>query len=399
MNIDQTSGPLAGVRVIEIASEVSAWAGRVLADLGADVIVVEPPGGADQRAYGPFADDIVNPERSLWWWNYNAGKRSVVLDRSTAEGEAGLQRLLAGADVLLDAGSADLSRYSEAQPELITVLVGHPEPVTDLTLLAAGGPVWMSGYDDHSLPPIRGGGNQGYHTASHWAVIGLLVALLHRDMTGEGQHVDVSALAAVNVTNEVGTYGYLTMGIEVWRQTGRHASAVASMPTQIRCSDGRYVNLGIIVRRGPEFRQLLNWLESQGLRDEFEGSVFLEMGTEYEALTVADFADPVVQQIMQSVREAQAFAASRLPAYEFFRSAQAHGLAAGVIYSPEEVLTDPHFVAREWPAEIYHDDLDRTITYPGTQIRFTGSPAAVRSRAPRIGEHQFLAAVAEGRAE
>jgi crotonobetainyl-CoA:carnitine CoA-transferase CaiB-like acyl-CoA transferase len=385
-----TTGPLHGVRVIELANEISSWAGKVLSDLGADVIVIEPPGGAVQRTQGPFLDDIAGAERSLSWWYYNTGKRSVVLDLDTADGQAALARLTGSADVLLSAGSADLSRF-RTDPSLITVSVSHPEPLTDLTLLAAGGAVWMCGYDDHTVPPVRGGGNQGFHIASHWAVVGLLVALLQRELTGEGQHVDVSALAAANVTTEVGTYGYLTSGLEVWRQTGRHAGAAVSMPTQIRCADGRYVNAGILVRRGPEFAQMLRWIESHGLRDEFEGSVFLEMGTEYEVVRAADLADPVVQQIMMSVRDAQQFVASRVSAYEFFVSSQNHGLAAGVIYAPEEVLTDPHFVARDWPVRVHHDDLDRTFTYPGVPIRFTGTPATVGARAPHVGEHQFLA--------
>jgi crotonobetainyl-CoA:carnitine CoA-transferase CaiB-like acyl-CoA transferase len=383
-------GPLHGVRVIEVASEISSWGGKLLADLGADVIVVEPPGGAVQRALGPFLDDTPGKERSLQWWYYNTGKRSVVLDLAAPDGVAALKRLTESADVLLAAGGLDASAY-RTDPALITVSIEHPDPLTDLTLLAAGGPVWMCGYDDHSLPPVRGGGNQGFHTASHWAVIGLLVALMHRAHTGEGQHVDVSALAALNVTTEVGSYGYLTMGLEVWRQTGRHASVVSSMPTQIRCADGRYINAGILVRRGPEFAQMLQWLESLGLRDEFEGSVFLEMGTAYEVIRSVDLEDPVVQQIMATVRDAQQFAASRVNAYDFFVSAQQHGLAAGVIYSPDEVLADPHFLAREWPVRVHHDDIDRTFTYPGVPIRFTGTPMAVGSRAPHIGEHQFLA--------
>jgi crotonobetainyl-CoA:carnitine CoA-transferase CaiB-like acyl-CoA transferase len=390
MNAPTTTGPLHGVRVIELANEISSWAGKVLADLGADVIVVEPLVGAFQRTQGPFLDDIPGAERSLSWWYYNTGKRSVALDLETVSGMAALTRLARSADVLLGVGSLELAAF-RTDPSLITVSVSHPQPLTDLTLLAAGGPVWMCGYDDHSVPPVRGGGNQGFHIASHWAVIGLLVALLQREVTGVGQHVDVSALAAVNVTNEVGTYGYLTSGLEVWRQTGRHAGAVASMPTQVRCADGRYVNAGILVRRGPEFTQMLRWIESHGLLDEFEGSVFLEMGTEYEVVRAADLADPIVQQIMATVREAQVFVASRVNAYDFFVSAQSYGLAAGVVYAPEEVLTDPHFVARDWPVRVHHDDLDRSFTYPGVPIRFTGTPAAVQGRAPHIGEHQFLA--------
>src|SRR4051812_34068056 len=75
-----TTGALDGVRVVEISHEHVAYAGKLLADLGAEVTVVEPPGGSVQRAYGPFLDDRPGPERSLWWWHYNTSKRSVVAD-------------------------------------------------------------------------------------------------------------------------------------------------------------------------------------------------------------------------------------------------------------------------------------------------------------------------------
>ena len=112
------------------------------------------------------------------------------------------------------------------------------EPATDLTLLAGGGPAWSCGYDDHTLPPVRGGGNQAFHIGSTWAVMGALTAVLARDVTGRGQHVDVSMHAACNVTTEMGTYGYLAGHETVLRQTGRHAMPTISMPTQMRCADG-----------------------------------------------------------------------------------------------------------------------------------------------------------------
>jgi len=81
-----------------------------------------------------------------------------------------------------------------------------------------------------------------------------------------------------------------------------------------------------------------------------------------------------------------ALIASHLPAHEAFVGLQDRGLAAGVIYSPEEVMTNPHFVERGFPTAVHHDVLDRTVLYPGPPIRFTGTPMRVR-RAPRLGEH------------
>ena len=90
------TGPLDGIRVVEIASSWAAWGGRALAELGADVVVVEPPGGHHTRTLGPFAGDQAHPDRSLWWWYYNASKRSVVIDLDDSPGRDRFRRLVDG---------------------------------------------------------------------------------------------------------------------------------------------------------------------------------------------------------------------------------------------------------------------------------------------------------------
>src|SRR5919205_907493 len=95
-------GPLTGIRVIEIADEQAEYCGLTLAGLGADVIKIEPPGGSPTRRIGPFYEDKPDPERSLFFWLYNRGKRSVVLDFNQAKDRARLRELIAGADILLE---------------------------------------------------------------------------------------------------------------------------------------------------------------------------------------------------------------------------------------------------------------------------------------------------------
>jgi len=208
MSEPQLAGALKGVRVVELASEFGAFAGRALADLGADVVLVEPPGGHPTRRHAPFAGDVEDPERSLFFWHYNTSKRGVVLDLDERRGADAFRRLVAGADLVVEAEppgrlaelGLDHTDLRAAHPALVWVAItpfgrDNPraaEPATDLTVLAGGGPVWNCGYDDHTIPPVRGGGNQGLHTACVWAVMGALTALLARDVTGEGQFVDVS---------------------------------------------------------------------------------------------------------------------------------------------------------------------------------------------------------------
>ncbi len=120
-------------------------------------------------------------------------------------------------------------------------------------------------------------------------------------------------------------------------------------------------------------------------------TLLLEIGTDWGIVPFSDILnDPLTQEVYAAARDCQEFIASKVGAYDYFLSAQQTGLTAGVVYSPEEVLTDPHFVARGWPTEVEHPELDRTFTYPGQPYRFTGTPWAISRRAPLLGEHQEL---------
>src|SRR6185436_6764399 len=96
------AGPLAGLRILELADEKGQFCGKLLGDLGADVVKVEPPGGEGCRYLGPFLDDIPNPERSLSFWYYNTSKRGITLDPETADGRGLFRRLAAASDVILE---------------------------------------------------------------------------------------------------------------------------------------------------------------------------------------------------------------------------------------------------------------------------------------------------------
>ncbi|MDG2306746.1 MAG: CoA transferase [Candidatus Binatia bacterium] len=400
----QSPGALDGVRVVELAHEHGAFGGKLLADMGADVILVEPPGGDRTRSYPPFLDDVPGTERSLYWWHHNTSKRGITLNVDDEGGRDLFRRLAATADVVLECerpgrmaelglDHPDLTRNKK---ELIVVSLTpfgrrgpeRDEPITDLTLLASGGPVWSCGYDDHSLPPVRGGGNQGYATACHFAVLSVLTALVARQVTGRGQHVDVSMHAAANVTTEMASYHWLVQQGTVQRQTGRHALEQPSLPTQIECADGRHVTTGVPPRRGEEFGRLIEWLDSLALADELPETVFLRMGAERETLDLSKIGtDDEVTAIYAAGREALNLIASRLPAYDFFVGAQSRGMPVGVIYAPEEAFEDEHFRARGFQVEVDHPDLQRSFRYPGAPYAFEKSPWRIARRAPLLSEH------------
>jgi crotonobetainyl-CoA:carnitine CoA-transferase CaiB-like acyl-CoA transferase len=398
-------GPLHGLEVVELASEHAAWAGKLLADLGADVTLVEPPGGHATRAIGPFVDDEPGPERSLWWWHHHTSKNGVVLDLDTPAGVDLLHRLVQRSDIVLEgeqpgslaARGIDRDAIMAASPALIWVSVSPfgqqgpraQDPATDLTLMAGGGPVWNCGYDDHSLPPVRGLGGQAANLAGVHAATATLVAVVHRDSSGLGQHIDVNMHAGLNVTTELGSYEWLVARHTVQRQTGRHASVSQTAPTQLQAADGGYVTLGFPPRSARDYRAILDWLEELGLGSAFPDHVLLEMAVERGGISIVELGqDPIVDEIWNAGRAAMAFIATHVDARACFDGFQQRGIVCGIVNTAEEVISDPHFVARGFPVAVEHDDLGRTVTYPGAPIRFSRSPWRIRCRAPHVGEHQ-----------
>ncbi|MCP3986942.1 MAG: hypothetical protein GY723_21350, partial [bacterium] len=201
---------------MDLSDDRGQMCGMMLADLGADVICVEPPDGNPARKLGPFADAEPGTEQSLFWWSYARGKRSIVLDRTTDEGRATLRKLAAAADMWIESeapgalaaegfGYEDLA---ELNPGLIYVSItafgqDGPKagwPATDLTLLAAGGPLWLTGDDDRA--PVRIRVPQAFFHAAGESTVAALVALHERHRSGLGQHIDISAQQAVTLATQ-----------------------------------------------------------------------------------------------------------------------------------------------------------------------------------------------------
>jgi crotonobetainyl-CoA:carnitine CoA-transferase CaiB-like acyl-CoA transferase len=394
---------LSGLRVVELASDRAAYAGKLMGDLGADVIVIEAPGGHVSRTYGPFLGDEPGTDRCLWWWHYNTSKRSVELDLTSEDGRELFRRLAASADIVLegedpgvlDALGIDHSQIRAGKPELIWVSVTPlgrrcaelQEPATDLTMLAAGGTVWSCGYDDHTIAPVRPGGGHVHHTASAFAVLGALTAVVHRDQSGIGQHIDVSMLAATNVSTEVNSVDYLYRGATNMRQTGRHASEHKTMGIQVQTGDGGYCTNPLGLTTAGNYQAVIDWLRDLGLEDELPEFFFLQMGIDRGGVALKELGQDVeATEIYRAGREALYLIASKLTMAEYFVQAQQRGIACGAVYAPDEALADAHFRFREYPVEVEHAELGRSFTYPGLPYTGTSIPKTIR-RAPLLGEH------------
>lgn len=189
---------LAGYRVLDLADDKGLYCGKLLADLGADVIKVEPPGGDRTRLVPPFYHDEMHPEKSLSFLYLNANKRSLTLDLAGSEGKAAFQRLVATADVVLETftpGYLDglglgYKGLRDINPRLIMTSItgfGQTGPYRhfqscDIVAQAMGGLMYVTGYAED--PPNLIGARQAYYLASIHAALGTLVALYYRERTG-----------------------------------------------------------------------------------------------------------------------------------------------------------------------------------------------------------------------
>jgi len=210
-NSENHDAALADYRVLDLTTDTCAYCGKILADLGADVIRIEPPGGDPSRNTGPFYKEAPDPEKNLNWWAYNTSKRGVTLNLETAEGKDLLRRLANTADALIESfppGYMDslglgYAALSEANPGIIVTSIsafGQTGPYRDwkgpdIVGWALGGQAFTTGDEDRA--PCRISFPQAYLHAANHAASATLAALYHREITGEGQYIDVSMQEAV----------------------------------------------------------------------------------------------------------------------------------------------------------------------------------------------------------
>jgi benzylsuccinate CoA-transferase BbsE subunit len=381
--------PLSGIKVVELAQDVAGeFAGLLLAQVGADVLKLEPPEGSPTRRIGPFVAGRSDHDSSLAFWFYNSNKKSVTADVGRPEGLAALHGLLAGADVFIStlqpkalaAAGLDLAALTKAHPRLIVLSVtpfGLTGPwadykSSDLVALAAGGPLNSCGYDDHSIPPIRPGGDQGYHTATSFAQIGVMLALLERQRTGRGQLVDVSMHEACAVNVELANPYWFYPRVHVRRQTCRHAQPSPTQPALFRCADDRYVYFALILSEPKAWNSLVSWMDSRGMAAQLTEPAFADV-----AYRQANFHE--VQALVECFFLVQ-------DSRDAYHNGQAAGLPIGVLNAPEDLFEDEHLQARGFWVDVAHEGLGE-VRYPGPIYRFSSFGEVPRTAAPRLGEH------------
>jgi crotonobetainyl-CoA:carnitine CoA-transferase CaiB-like acyl-CoA transferase len=392
-------GPLAGLRVLELGGAQADYAGLLCAGLGASVVKVEPPEGSPGRRIGPFYAGVEGPDRSLYFWGYNRGKRSVVLDLADPAGRQRLGSLLADADVLIDATPVGeltgLGLDPAARPELVHARLtpfGEDGPwagfaTSDLVSLALGGVVMNCGYDPdpagrYDLPPIAPQAWHSYHIAGEQLVIGVVSALLYRLRSGLGQKVSVAIHEAVAKNTEIDLMSWVMLRQPVYRQTCRHALATITNPSISYTKDGRW-NLSMHVG-SRDSRLLRPFMERYGLADGMPSEVAGEPVPGVRPVAGASSAATAGIEYVQ--RLSRRFTYADLP----WQEAQLAGLLWSPIRKPHENATDEHWLSRGTFADVPHPELDQTFRYPVSKwISTRGSWRAGR-RAPLLGEDDKL---------
>ena len=383
-------------RVLDLTDHRGALCGQLLADLGADVIAVEPHGGSPARALGPFDGDVVDPERSLFWWAYARNKRSVTLDLAHPDGPALFHRLVATADFVIEstrpgtmtALGLDHAALARTHPRIITVSIspfGQNGPKadwaeSDLILLAAGGPLVLQGDDDRA--PVRLPVPQAYLHAAAEAAVGALVAHHERQRSGLGQHVDVSAQQAVALATQSYILCDALDAPEVRRTAGGLKHGRLTLRLLFPARDG-FVALTFLFGSaiGPFSRRLMHWIHEEG------GCDVATRDKDWLAYTelLTTGAEPLEE--FERVKALIAdFTRTRTKA-ELLAAAVARDLLIAPVSTVDEVVASRQLAARDYWRAFPHPRTGHDVVYPGPFARFSATPITYHRRAPRVGEH------------
>ena len=382
------TGALDGVNVLDLTHHIAGpYCSKLLADFGASVVKIERPGIGDAaRRFGPFAGDDPHPDKSLPFLYLNTNKRSVTLDFKTSDGRALLLRMAERADIVVEnfrprslpgagLGYADLAQVN---PSLIMASIsnfGQTGPyrdyeATDIVEYALSGIQYIFG--DNDREPLKHGFDQAQYKAGTNAAAAALVALRRRDMSGEGQHVDVSIQESVAAGLRDTTSAYAYTGAVKWRRPSE-AGELPRAPVATR--DGGYIVP--IAFGGADWGTTVDFLDSDALRDERfstpEGR--LRNAAEFDAVLRQTFAQYDKEDL-------------------FYRANQVRGLIYGMAQDARELHENPQYHHRGYFARVEHP-VAGAADYPGAPFGMSATPWSVRIPAPTLGQHNAEVYVGE----
>lgn len=381
-------------RVLDLTEGGFNWCGKVLADFGADVIKVEPPGGSPTRDIGPFIHDQISRDTSLFWNAYCVNKRSVTVDIETEEGQQIFRRLAGRADIVVESfapgymaslglGYDDLSKEN---PGLIMTSItpfGQTGPyadykATDMIGWSMGGMQYICG--DADRPPVRITYPQAELNAGGQAVAGTMTAFWYRQQTGQGQHVDVSMQVAVVWTLMNATPYPPLHGINLERAGAFHNRGPMTVRQVFPCQDG-FVTL---LPSANTLRNMVDWMAEEGacpdwlLKFDVESLDRAAMASGADLEAVDNFHE--IQKVLER------FVLGKTKE-ELFGRALSHKLFLAPCNTVEDIDGSPQLAAREFWTELDVPQNGGSLKHVGPFIKMSESPLKIRRRAPGIGEH------------
>lgn len=391
--------PLAPYRVLDLARGGCLLCGKIMADLGADVIKIEPPGGDPSRNTGPFYQDTPDPEKSLFWFAFSAGKRGITLDIESADGRAVFKRLARKADFViesfepgyLDSLGLGYPALQKTNPRIILTSItpfGQVGPKSgykgsDLVGWANGGMLYTMG--DPDRPPTWVSSPQASLHGAVEGAIGSLVAHWRREATGKGQQVDVSlqkcAVATLQAVPEMWAFTRY-----IYRRAGPRLVAGSGLKRRqfYPCRDG---DVAFIVMGGPApgvnaaTKALIDWMAEEHAAPDW--LVRFDWAKDF------DIADPVKfpQQTIDRIESAVEVFFMKKAKAELYREALKRGIILTPVSDTADIATDQQLQGRDFWQKVPHPELGESLVYCGPFARFSRTPAGVQRRAPLIGEH------------
>jgi crotonobetainyl-CoA:carnitine CoA-transferase CaiB-like acyl-CoA transferase len=393
MEASTDAGMLSPYRVLDLTHEWCLLSGKILADLGADVIQIEPPSGHPARRMGPYYRNEVHPERSLFWWAYTANKRSITLDISTPDGQALLKQLVPSADFLIESGppgemaswGLSYEELAAINPELIVVSVtpfGQDGPyadykATDLVGMGLSGFMYVTGDPDRA--PVRVGFPHFFLHGAGAGASGAMMAHMHRTVTGKGQYVDVSCQEATTRALANAPQSYALEGSIInrqgsYRQTGGDTYMRLTWP----CKDG-YVNFQFSggAGSGRGVNNLVQWMSEAG-----HGDAYLE-SLDFTQLGYGTLDSAMLERVVPPIEH---FIAS-LTKDELFKGAVDRRILLFPVATPQDIVENPQLAARNYFQEVTHPDLGTPVTFLGPPVGASETPVTYRRFPPKLGEH------------